>query len=107
MMSQVCYDPREAVGLWQRMEREEKASGVAVPQFVSTHPSSRKRIEMIRAWLPQAEAVARKSGCGGTGGYGKIDRLGGGFATCGADRGSAVEGFQNAFRGAGGDAELW
>lgn len=72
-MAQVCYDPREAVGLWQRMEREEKASGVAVPQFLSTHPSSRRRIELISEWLPQAEEVGRRSECAGVGAYGKID----------------------------------
>ena len=79
-MAQVCYDPREAVGLWQRMEEAEKAAGVAVPQFLSTHPSSHNRIEMIRGWLPQAEEEGRRSECAGTGGYGEL-RL---FQLCGA-----------------------
>ncbi|KAI4129741.1 MAG: hypothetical protein LQ347_003656, partial [Umbilicaria vellea] len=68
-MAQVCYDPRDALALWQRMDQEEKAAGVAVPQFLSTHPSSRKRIETVRAWLPQADEVARRSECAGAGEY--------------------------------------
>ncbi|KAA6411744.1 MAG: Peptidase M48 [Lasallia pustulata] len=72
MMARVCYDPRAAVGLWQRMEEEEKASGVAVPQFLSTHPSSRNRIGLIRGWLAQAEEVGRESGCAGVGGDGEL-----------------------------------
>lgn len=71
-MARVCYDPRAAVGLWQRMEEEEKASGVAVPQFLSTHPSSRNRIGLIRGWLAQAEEVGRESGCAGVGGNGEL-----------------------------------
>ena len=75
MMASVCYDPKEAVGLWQRMEEAEKASGVSVPQFLSTHPSSHNRIDMLRGWLPEAEEIGRRSECGTVGGYGKIDLL--------------------------------
>lgn len=36
LMAQSCYDPREAIGLWQRMAAAEKA---APPEWMSTHPS--------------------------------------------------------------------
>lgn len=68
----------------RRMEREEEASGVAVPQFLSTHPSSRRRVELISEWLPQAEEVGRRSECVGVGAYGEIDSRGwGDLVTCG------------------------
>lgn len=39
MMAEACYDPRQAVGFWQRMEGMQKAGGVDVPEMLSTHPS--------------------------------------------------------------------
>jgi hypothetical protein len=36
LMAQSCYDPKAAVGLWQRMEMAENA---APPEWMSTHPS--------------------------------------------------------------------
>lgn len=39
MMAEACYDPREAVGFWQRMERIQKMGGQEVPEMLSTHPS--------------------------------------------------------------------
>ncbi|KAL9117763.1 MAG: hypothetical protein Q9187_005699, partial [Circinaria calcarea] len=36
MMAQSCYDPEAAVELWRRMEQAEQ---IAIPQFLSTHPS--------------------------------------------------------------------
>ena len=55
-MSEACYDPRAAMGLWERMEIEERRAGVANPQFLSTHPSSHSRLEAIRDWIPQADS---------------------------------------------------
>jgi len=46
------YDPREAVGFWQRMM--EKKSGRGVPQFLSTHPSYEDRIGKIRGYVDEA-----------------------------------------------------
>lgn len=36
LMAQSCYDPKAAVGLWQRMQKAQKG---APPEWLSTHPS--------------------------------------------------------------------
>ena len=43
------YDIRESVKLWQRMS--EKNKGKEPPVFLSTHPSSTKRIENLENWI--------------------------------------------------------
>ena len=43
------YDIRESVKLWQRMA--EKNKGKEPPIFLSTHPSSKKRIENLNSWI--------------------------------------------------------
>ena len=43
------YDIRESVKLWKRMA--EKNKGKEPPQFLSTHPSSKKRIENLNGWI--------------------------------------------------------
>ena len=45
------YDIRESVPLWKRMA--EKNKGKEPPQFLSTHPSSSKRIENLNNWINQ------------------------------------------------------
>ena len=37
IMAEACYDPTEAVGFWERMERSKV--GEEVPEWESTHPS--------------------------------------------------------------------
>ncbi|KAF2215485.1 hypothetical protein CERZMDRAFT_110148 [Cercospora zeae-maydis SCOH1-5] len=71
MMAESCYDPRAAVELWGRLEREEKKAGggAAPPQFLSTHPSSHNRMEKIREWLPQAQEKLNAAGCQNVRGY--------------------------------------
>lgn len=44
LMAQACFNPQEAVALWQRMET---AGGSGPPQFVSTHPSHKNRVEFL------------------------------------------------------------
>lgn len=41
------YDPRAAVTLWQKMG---KAGGAGPPQFLSTHPSSERRIRDLQGY---------------------------------------------------------
>ncbi len=48
-MAMAGYDPRAAVGFWQRMESKAQ---VQPPEFLSTHPSHETRIENIRKLLP-------------------------------------------------------
>ena len=52
-MARAGFDPRAAVGFWERME---KAGGgrQQPPEYLSTHPESTTRIEQIEGWLPEA-----------------------------------------------------
>ena len=43
------YDIRESINLWKRMG--EKNKGKEPPVFLSTHPSSKKRIENLNKWV--------------------------------------------------------
>ena len=51
-MALAGYDPNVAVGFWERMAA--KNQGQAPPEFLSTHPSDRTRIEDIKKNLPEA-----------------------------------------------------
>lgn len=51
-MAMAGYDPREAVNFWSRMAQMKQ--GQAPPEFLSTHPSDRTRIEDIKEHLPEA-----------------------------------------------------
>ena len=44
------YDIRESVKLWERMS---KKKGKETPVFLSTHPSSKKRIENLNNWISE------------------------------------------------------
>ncbi|ANB15763.1 Oma1p [Sugiyamaella lignohabitans] len=72
MMGKACFNPGEAVHLWERMTEFEKAitsgrlhssPGGMVPEFLSTHPSSQNRIQFIRSALPEAEQLKDQAGC--------------------------------------------
>ncbi|MCB1568965.1 MAG: M48 family metallopeptidase [Xanthomonadales bacterium] len=56
-----CYDPREAVGLWERMGQA--TGGQAPPEFMSTHPSGSTRIQHLQSLMPKALEL-RKAYCG-------------------------------------------
>ena len=45
------YDIRESVKLWERMAENKK--GKEPPVFLSTHPSSKKRIENLKNWIDE------------------------------------------------------
>ncbi len=49
-----CYDPEESIGLWERMGA---LGGQRPPEFMSTHPSSGSRIDRLRGWMPEAQAM--------------------------------------------------
>lgn len=51
-MSMAGYDPNVAVGFWERMAAQKQ--GQAPPEFLSTHPSDKTRIENIKKNLPEA-----------------------------------------------------
>ena len=45
------YDIRESVKIWERMKESNK--GQEVPEWMSTHPSSIRRIESLKNWIPE------------------------------------------------------
>lgn len=47
-----CYDPREAVPLWERMAQ--LSGGRNPPEFASTHPSAESRIAHLQELMPKA-----------------------------------------------------
>ena len=47
-----CYDPREAVPLWERMSAA--SGGQAPPEFSSTHPNPGTRIQNLQSLIPKA-----------------------------------------------------
>ena len=49
------YDPRESVGLWERMAQVSGGGGPA--EFMSTHPGHETRIEQLKQWMPEAMAI--------------------------------------------------
>lgn len=56
-MSIAGYDPRVAVGVWQRFS---KVGGGKPPEILSTHPSDATRIKNIQAYLPTALKYYKK-----------------------------------------------
>jgi|TARA_B110000438_G_scaffold303479_1_gene365161 predicted Zn-dependent protease len=44
------YDIRESYKIWERMQDANK--GQEPPEWMSTHPSSAKRIESLKMWIP-------------------------------------------------------
>ena len=50
------YDPRASVSFWKKMQ---KAGGGKVPEFLSTHPDSGKRIEFLESHMDHAMALYR------------------------------------------------
>ena len=45
------YDIRESVKIWERMQEAYK--GQEIPEWMSTHPSSTKRIQSLKNWIPE------------------------------------------------------
>ena len=45
------YDIRESIKVWERMKEAHK--GQEPPEWMSTHPSSLRRIESLKNWIPE------------------------------------------------------
>lgn len=52
LMAIAGYNPQEAIKFWERMEK--MSGGASVPEFLSTHPSHKRRIEQLKKLLPEA-----------------------------------------------------
>lgn len=61
LMARACYDPHEAMGVWERMQKS--SQGRDVPVFISTHPSHERRIEKIQTWMSEARHAYEEAGC--------------------------------------------
>lgn len=59
-MAMAGYNPDEAVAFWQRMAAA--SNGQAPPEFLSTHPSHKTRIERLKKAIPKAKLYAKKYG---------------------------------------------
>jgi len=57
-MALAGYNPNVAVSFWERMAAQNK--GQAPPEFLSTHPSDKTRIEDIKNNLPEAMNYFKK-----------------------------------------------
>ncbi|PCJ56776.1 MAG: peptidase M48 [Candidatus Hydrogenedentota bacterium] len=54
LMALAGYDPRNAVGFWERMNNDD---GARTPQWLSTHPNPWQRVEQLKSFMPEALAV--------------------------------------------------
>ncbi len=54
------YNPREAIALWERMEKA--SNGQRPPEFLSTHPTEGTRIQQLQRYLPEALKYYRPAG---------------------------------------------
>ncbi|MFT4639475.1 MAG: putative Zn-dependent protease [Verrucomicrobiales bacterium] len=60
LMARAGYDPREAIGFWQRFANDKKQKGSGSKhEFLSTHPLDERRIQALRAHVPRAMAEYR------------------------------------------------
>lgn len=53
------YDPHEAPVFWERMEAQ-AGSGGAPPEFLSTHPGPKRRIDQLNKQMPEALKYYKK-----------------------------------------------
>ncbi|KAG5437841.1 hypothetical protein PCANB_000556 [Pneumocystis canis] len=60
LMSEACYDPREAPRLWKRMSLAETK---APPKWLSTHPTHENRVSKINEWIPKAYNKFAENDC--------------------------------------------
>ncbi|MGY0504192.1 M48 family metallopeptidase [Luteimonas sp. e5] len=58
LMAAACFNPAEAVPLWQRMAQ--MAGGNQGPEFASTHPSAESRIQHLQSLQPKAEEYRQR-----------------------------------------------
>ncbi|EFQ29076.1 peptidase family M48 [Colletotrichum graminicola] len=74
LMAEACYDPREAIAFWRRMDAEATREQTHVPDFLSTHPSNEQRVEKCKEWMPKAIERWEASDCNGTARFANVFR---------------------------------
>ncbi len=57
-MAKAGYDPAEAPKVWERMK---KSGGPSGPEFMSTHPASDKRRDLLTKWLSNTKPIYNKA----------------------------------------------
>lgn len=70
--AEACYDPRQAITFWERIDHLQKQLGVQKSQLLMTHPSSEQRVQNILQWLPEAMQKREQSDCRGTQGFAEM-----------------------------------
>jgi predicted Zn-dependent protease len=58
-MARAGYNPEAAVAFWERFAEFNRKAGDSTPWFLRTHPLDAKRIEQLKAWLPEARQQFR------------------------------------------------
>lgn len=53
-MAKAGYDPRAAIGFWERMQARQ---GGGMPEFLSTHPTGATRIRKLNELMPRAVEI--------------------------------------------------
>ncbi len=68
LAANACADPGQAVAFWSRVAEGRRGVGERAAQaaadFLSTHPSDKERIELLRRTMPMARATWERRGCG-------------------------------------------
>jgi predicted Zn-dependent protease len=59
LMAKAGFDPRQSIGLWQRMEKS--SQGQQPPEFLSTHPAHDTRIAELQKNMPEAMSLFQKA----------------------------------------------
>lgn len=54
-MARAGYDPQEAINFWESFEAS--GAGSSTPEFLSTHPSDSTRIQALKEYLPECQAL--------------------------------------------------
>lgn len=62
LMAKAGFDPRESVKLWQNMQAQ---SGAGQPEFLSTHPSSQRRITELNARMSEYMRISTEARAAG------------------------------------------
>lgn len=78
LMARLCFDVKEAVNFWWRMEAWEskqqmQGSGL-LQQFLSSHPNTQKRIKDIHTWMPELELIKESLECNQWGRFSDFSR---------------------------------